>query len=262
MKGTVFFVIFCFIFSITKTQEVSRGFASSDADINLKTGNNIEKGFQPSTSYAFKPKNYNTTLERPPSYVYSKWLPGMTQNMNPIEAASDYNLNATNGNTTNIFDIKLIQDIEDTENGSLSNSTNSLNFTFESRNNLSGYRKKNKQLYSKGITHYFWDSVYVLFSCFREHWTEGVIDCVTARATTILDGLFGMDDKHNELLSKDVFGLFSHETDLEETPRQDIDDDGMPLSLVDEGDEEEEAEDYEQDEGTAVAKDSREGEIS
>jgi hypothetical protein len=114
--------------------------------------------------------------------------------------------------------------------------------------------KKTRTSYSRGITYYFWDTVFLILKCFKDHWKTGIIDCVTARASTMLDGLLGIGDTRRHQLLKQG-GLMPYDETLEETPRNE---EGLPLDEDDEEDQEEqEAYDEEEEEAT----DSREGEL-
>lgn len=111
--------------------------------------------------------------------------------------------------------------------------------------------KKTRTSYSRGITYYFWDTVFLVLKCFKDHWKTGVIDCMTARASTMLDDLLGIGGtRRHQLVNQG--GLMPYDEILEESPRNEK---GLPLEDDDEEDEEE------QDAYDEETTDSREGEL-
>ena len=114
--------------------------------------------------------------------------------------------------------------------------------------------KKTRTSYSRGITYYFWDTVFLFLKCFKDHWKTGIIDCVTARTSTILDGLLGIGGTRKHQLVNQG-GLMPYDEILEESPRNK---ERLPLDEDDDEDEEEEEEEDAYDDETT---DSREGEL-
>jgi hypothetical protein len=124
--------------------------------------------------------------------------------------------------------------------------------TTKSISNIRG--TKTRISYSKGITYYFWDTVFLILKCFKDSWKTGVVDCVTARASSMLEGLLGFGGtRRHQQVNQDGFQLMPYDEILEESPRNE---EGLPFDDDDEEEEEEEQETY--DEQTT---DSREGEL-
>jgi hypothetical protein len=122
----------------------------------------------------------------------------------------------------------------------------------ESTNRVS--KTKIRTSYSKGMSYYFWDTIFLILKCFKYHWKAGLVDCVTARASTLLDELLGTGaTRRQHLKDKEGNGLVPYQEVLEESPRND--EEGLQIEEDDEDDEEDE-DVY--DEGT---RDSSEGEL-
>jgi hypothetical protein len=104
------------------------------------------------------------------------------------------------------------------------------------------------------MSYYFWDTVFLILKCFKYHWKDGLVDCVTARASTLMDELLGTGaTRRQHLMDKEGNGLVPYQEVLEESPRNDEE----GLQIEEDDDEDEEDEDV-YDEGT---RDSSEGEL-
>jgi len=83
-----------------------------------------------------------------------------------------------------------------------------------------------------------------------------MVECVTARASTLLGGLLGIGGRRrHQLLNREGSELVPYDETLEESPRND--EEGLPI----EEDEEEEDEDEEEEVYDEGKTDSREGEV-
>jgi hypothetical protein len=113
---------------------------------------------------------------------------------------------------------------------------------------------KTRTSYSKGLTYYFWDTIFLVLKCFKYHWKTGLVDCVSARASTLLEGLLGIGTtRRQQAADKEGSGLLPYDEVLEESPRNDEE----GLQIEEDYEEDEEDEDV-YDEGT---RDSSEGEL-
>jgi hypothetical protein len=262
---------------LCKTAEIPEAHSTSETlkHEDIHSGNN--NVVQESNHFRFYQRNNSSTLQQLTPHTNTKWSPWTPiPNVNNLK----HNFSTQRDNTTN-SSIVNGTDIFTTGNNDVSNSTilqlivtnTTFNQTYLNRTNQidsannsqnflvtpssatvttmsNTYRNtKNRISYAKGITYYFWDSVYLILKCFKDHWMNGVVDCVTSRASTLLDGLLGIGStRRHQLLEKEGFELVPYNESLEESPRND---EGLAI----EDDDEDEEEVY--DEGNI---DSREGE--
>ena len=266
------------MFVLCKTAEIPKIDSAGEAASKPQNSHSGSSSFvQEPNEFRFHKKNDSSTSLIPP-HTNTKWSPWI-----PIQ--HEYNLKeSSSGQRGNILNASM----ENSGNGyignySVSNKTSveltlsnmNLNETFLNRTNqndtasinhnrpnyvatpssettksMSNVRnKKTRTSYSRGITYYFWDTVFFILKCLKDHWKTGVVDCVTARASTVLDVLLGIGGNGRHQLVNQS-GLIPYDEFLEETPRNE----GLPLDDDDEEEEEEEAYD---DETT----DSGEGEL-
>jgi hypothetical protein len=265
------------MFILCKTAEIPKAHSTSETLKNEGGNNNV---VQESNQFKFYQRNNNSPSEHIPPHTntkWSMWTPVPNGNMLNLpmqreNAATSSMVNGTNiiitgnndvRNSTNMeltvsnttFNHTLFNKANQTDPGTRNSNNQSYVVTpsSETINNVSNtYRNtRNRISYSKGITYYLWDTVYLILKCFKDHWKSGVVDCVTSRASTLLDGLLGIGStRRHQLLSKEGFELIPYDEILEESPRND---EGLAIG-EDEDDEEEEM----YDEGN---KDSGEGEL-
>ena len=267
---------FLCMFVLCKTAEIPQIHSAGEAASKPENSHSGSSSFlQESSEFRFHKKNDSSTSLIPP-HTNTKWSPW-------IPISHEYNLKeSSSGQRGNILNASM----ENTGNGyignySVSNKTSveltsfntTLNETFLNRTNqtdtsslihnrpnyvvtpssettksMSNVRnKKTRTSYSRGITYYFWDTVFLILKCFKDHWKTGVIECVTARASAML-GIGGT--KRHQLVNQG--GLVPYDEILEESPRNEED-----LPLDDDDDEEEEEQEAYDEETT----DSREGEL-
>jgi len=281
MEMSVKILYFLCLFMLCKTAEIPKIHSVEEAASKPENSYSGSSGFvQESNEYRFHKKNDSSASSLLPPHTNTKWSPWIPI---PHEYYLKENASVQRGNILNAS-------MENSGNGYIGNysvsnktiveltlSNMTLNETFLNKTNqtdtaslihnrpnyvvtpssqttktMSKVRdKKTRTSYSRGITYYFWDTVFLILKCFKDHWKTGVIDCVTARASTMLDGLLGIGDtRRHQLVNQG--GLMPYDEFLEESPRNE---EGLPL---DDDDEEEEEEQEVYDEETT---DSREGEL-
>lgn len=282
MEISVNTLYFLCMFLLCKTAEIPKIHSAGEAASKPENSHSGSSSFvQESNEFRFHKKNDSSTSLIPP-HTNTKWSPWI-----PIPHEDNLK-ESSSGKRGNILNASM----ENSGNGyignySVSNKTSvelmssnmTLNETFLNKKNqtdtasinhnrqnyvvtpssettksMSNVRnKKTRNSYSRGITYYFWDTIFLILKCFKDHWKTGVVDCVTARASTMLDSLLGIGGtKRHQLVNQS--GLMPYDEILEESPRNE---EGLPLD--DDDDEEEEEEEQEAyDEETS---DSREGEL-
>jgi len=281
MEMSVNTLYFLCMFVLCKTAEIPEIDSAGEAASKPKNSHSGSSSFaQESNEFRLHKINDSSTSLIPPqtNTKWSPWIPiSHEYNLKESSSAQRGNIlnasmeNSGNGYTGN-YSVSNKTSVELT----LSNMT--LNETFLNRTNqidtasvnhnrpnyvvtpssettksMSNVRnKKTRTSYSREITYYFWDTVFFILKCFKDHWKTGVVGCVTARASTVLDGLLGIGGtKRHQLVNQG--GLMPYDEILEESPRNE---EGLPLDDDDEEEEEEGDEAY--DEETT---DSREGEL-
>lgn len=278
MEVTVNTIYFICMFVLCKTTEIPKAYSSNETLINegIHSGNNV---VQESNQFKFYQKTNSSSSEHIPPHTNTKWspwtpIPGRYSLKHSLSMQRDNSTNSGMVNGTEIM-IAVKNDVRNSTNMEVKLSNTTFNQTLFNKANQSDpetinstnqsyvvtppseiiktvsntYRNtRNRISYSKGMTYYFWDTVYLILKCFKDHWKSGVVDCVTSRASTLLDGLLGIGTRNHQLLNKEGFELIPYDEILEESPRNDEE---LPLE-DDEGDE-----DVYDDEN----KDSREGEL-
>jgi hypothetical protein len=279
MEMSVNALYFLCMFILCKTDEIPKIHSAGEAASNSENSHSGRNSFvQESNEFRFHKKNDSSASSLIPPHTNTKWSPWIpipheynlkenssVQRGNILTASmensgngyignysvsnktsvtlSNMTLNETSLNKTNQTDAASL--IHNRPNYVVTPSSE----TIKSMSNVRD--KKTRTSYSRGITYYFWDTVFLISKCFKDHWKTGVIDCVTARASTMLDGLLGIGGtRRHQLVNQG--GLMPYDEILEETPRNE---EGLPL---DDDDEEEEDEQEAYDEDTT---DSREGEL-
>jgi hypothetical protein len=273
---------FLCMFILCKTAEIPKIYSAGEAASKPENSHSGSSSFvQESNEFRFHKKNDSATSLMPPhtNTKWSPWIPvpheynlkenSSVQRRNILNASTENSGNGYIGNysVSNKTSVELKLS-NTTLNETFLNKTNQTDTaslihnrpnyvvtpsskTTKSMSNVRG--KKTRTSYSRGITYYFWDTVFLILKCFKDQWKTGVIDCVTARATTMLDGLLGIGGTRRQQLVNQG-GLMPYGEILEETPRNE---EGLPLD-DDDDDEEEDEEQEAYDEETT---DSSEGEL-
>jgi hypothetical protein len=276
--------LLCKAAEVTQTHSISERLKPEDSQI----GNNSNIG--ETSQYRFYRKNDISGSEHVQSHTSTRWSP-----WTPIPGSHNikYNSSHQNGNVTNSSmdtDANVISDringtrnttkseeplSNGTFNGTYFNTTHQSTFlnydngshtvapSPEATSSVSKtHTTKTRKTYSKSMTYYFWDTIFLILKCFKHHWRTGLVDCVTARTSTLLEDLLGIGGTRREQLqlqlqlqNSDSNELMPYDEVLEETPRHD--EEGLQLADDDEGDEEDEEDEDVYDEGT---RDSSEGE--
>jgi hypothetical protein len=282
MEMSVNVLYFLCMFVLCKTAEIPKIYSAGEAASKSENSHGGSSSFvQESNEFSFHKKNDSSTPSLIPPHTNTKWSPWIpipheyylkenssVQRGNNLNASMENSGNGYIGNysVSNKSSVELTLS-NTTLNETFLNKTNqndtaSLNHnrpnyvvtpSSETTKSMANVRyKKTRTSYSRGITYYFWDTVFLILRCFKDHWKTGVIDCVTARASTMLDGLLGIGGtRRHELVNQG--GLMPYDEILEESPRNE---ERLPLDEDDDEEEEEEQEAY--DEETT---DSREGEL-
>jgi hypothetical protein len=280
MEISVNIIYFLCIFILCETAEIPKEHSTNETLKNEAIDSG--KSIQESNQFRFYQRNNNSSPEHVLPHTNTKWAPwtpvpdgnilkyNLFMRGDNVTVSSKLNgtiavitgnedlgnstdMELTASNTT--FDHTVLNNAKETDPATSSSNSHSYAVTPSSDSTKTvpdSYRNtRNRISYAKGITYYFWDTVYLILKCFKDHWKIGVIDCVTSRASTLLDGLLeiGSASRH-QFLSKEVFDLIPYDETLVESPRND---EGLPIE-VDEEDEEEDV----YDEGS---KDSGEGEL-
>jgi hypothetical protein len=272
------------MFILCKTAEIPKIHSAGEAASNPENSHSGSSIFvQESNEFRFHKKNDSSTTSLIPPHTNTKWSPWIPiphdynlkenssfQRRNILNASMENSGNGYIGNysVSNKTSVELTlsnMTLEETYlNKTNQTDTASLNHTrpnyvvtpsSETTKSMSNVRdKKTRTSYSRGITYYFWDTVFLILKCFKDNWKTGVIDCVTARASTMLDGLLGIGDtRRHQLVNQG--GLMPYDEVLIESPRNE---ERVPL---DEDDEEEEEEEEDQESYDEETTDSREGEL-
>jgi hypothetical protein len=265
----------CKTAEVTETHPVSETLKHKDYH---SVNNN---GTQESNQFRFYKRNDSSASEQIQPHTNTKWSPWIPiPNGHNLKYNSSYQKeNTTNSSTDGVVNIittgnngirnntKLEQTVSNvTLNETLLNVTHqsaSRNYNNQShvvtpssettKSMFNTHNTKNRITYSKGITYYFWDTIFLILKCFKDHWKTGVVDCVTARASTLLDGLLGIGGtRRHQILDKEGNELVPYNEVLQESPRNDEE----GLQMEDEDEDEEDDEVY--DEGN---RDSSEGEL-
>lgn len=272
------------MFILCKTAEIPKIHSAGEAASKPENSHSGSSSFvQESNEFSFHKKNDSSTPSLIPSHTNTKWSPWIpipheyylkenssVQRGNNLNASMENSGNGYIGNysVSNKSSVELtlsnmtlnetfLNKTNQTDTASLNHNTPNYVVTPSSETTKSMVNvryKKTRTSYSRGITYYFWDTVFLILKCFKDHWKTGVIDCVTARASTMLDGLLGIGGtRRHELVKQD--GLMPYNEILEESPRNE---ERLPLDEDDDDDEEEEEEQEAYDEETT---DSREGKL-
>jgi hypothetical protein len=281
MEISVNIIYFLCIFISCKTAEITQTHSVSDTLRHKDSHNANNSDTEGSNQLRFYKRNDVIASEQiqHSNTKWSPWIPipkghnlryntsNLKENIVTSSTESDDNIIATGNNaTTNNTEL------EDTVSNGTFNETSS-NATHQSAflndNNRShvvtsssestkrisnAHNAKTRISHSKGVTYYFWDTIFLILKCFKYHWKTGVVDCVTARASTLLEGLLGIGGtRRHQVLNKEQNELVPYNEILEETPRND---EGLEIGDDDEYEDEDEEDVY--DEGT---RDSSEGEL-
>jgi hypothetical protein len=271
------------VFLLCKAAEIPKIHSAGEAASTSENSHSGSSSFvQEYNEFGFRKKNDSSPSLLTPPHTNTKWSPwipiphdykpkenSLVQTGNILNASMENSGNAYNGNHSvsnktsveftwsNItLDETFLNKTNQTDTASINHQRQNYVVTpsSETTKNKSKVRgTKTLISYSRGITYYFWDTVFLILKCFKDHWKTGVIDCVTARASTVLDGLLGNGDRRQQLVNQSGVELMPYGEFLEETPRNE---EGLPLDDDDEEEEEEDQEAY--DEETS---DSREGEL-
>jgi hypothetical protein len=284
MEMNVNTLYFLCTFILCKTAEIPKIHSAGEAASNPENSDSGSSSFvQEYNEFRFHKKNDSSPSSLIPPHTNTKWSPwipiphdyipkeiSLVQKGNILNASmensgNEYIGNNSISNKTSVeFTLSNMTLNETFLNKTNQTDTASINHRIpnyvvtpssEMTKNKSNVRDtKARVSYSRGITYYLWDTVFLILKCFKDHWKTGVIDCVTARASTMLDGLLGIGgNTRHQLVNQSGAGWMPYNAILEETPRNEEE---LPLDDDDEDEDEEEQEAYD-DETT----DSREGEL-
>jgi hypothetical protein len=267
---------------LCKTAEIPKTYSAREE--TSETGNShsvSSNSVQEPNVFRFYKQNDSSTSTQIPPHTNTKWsswipIPHGNNLKDNVSVRKESTLNASLGNAGNVnrnnntvsnktgveftlsntaLNDTFLDKANQTDTASINHNNRSYVVTpsSETTKGMSNTRNtKTRAPYAKGITYYFWDTVFLILKCFKDHWKTGIVDCMTARATTMLDGLLGLGSRRrHQLASKGEFELMPYDEILEESPRNDEE----GLALDEDEEEEEEQEVY--DDTT----DSREGEL-
>jgi hypothetical protein len=260
------------MFILCKTAEITQTHSLSETlkqkDFHSENNSDIEG----SNKFKFYKRNDIIASEQIQPHTNTKWSPWTPipngHNLRYNTSTNDVNIIAAGNNATR-NNTKLEETVsKGTFNKTFSNTTHQSAFTnnnnrshvvtssSESTKSISNtHNAKPRISHSKGMTYYFWDAILLILKCFKYHWKTGMVDCVTARASTLLEGLLGIGGtRRHQVLNKEQNELMPYNEVLEETPRND--EEGLQIGEDDEYEDEDEEDVY--DEGN---RDSSEGEL-
>lgn len=281
MEISVNITYFLCLFILCKTAEISQTHSASETlkykDFQSENNSDTEG----SNQFRFHKRNDITASEQTQPHTNTKWSPwtpipnghnlryNTSNQKENITSVKEINVNiVAAGNNATRNNTELEQTVSNaTINETFPNTTQqsaSTNYnnrshvvtsSSESTKSISNtYNTKTRISHSKGMTYYFWDTIFLILKCFKYHWKTGMVDCVTARASTLLEGLLGIGGtRRHQMLNKEPNELEPYEV-LQETPRND--EEGLQIGDDDEYEDEEEEDVY--DEGI---RDSSEGEL-
>jgi hypothetical protein len=272
------------MFILCRTAEITKLHSASEAVLKPENSHSGSSSFvQESNEFGFYKKNDSSTPSLIQPHTNTKWSPwipiphgynlkdnstiqkGNTPNASTENSADDYIGNNSVSNKTDVeFTLSnstlketFLNKTNQTDTATINNNKQSYVVTpsSETTKSLSNVRNtKTRISYPKGITYYFWDTVFLILKCFKDHWKTGIVDCMTARASTMWEGLLGIvGTGRHPILNKGGFELMPYDEILEESPRNE---EGLPL------DDDDEEEDEEQDVYDEETTDSREGELA
>jgi hypothetical protein len=270
------------MFILCKAAEIPNMYSARESASEADKSHSGSSSFlKESNEFRFYKKNDNSTSSLIPPHTNTKWSPwipiphghnlkdnssiqkGNTLNASMENSGNDYIGNNSISNKTDVefalsnatLNETLLNKTNQTDTASINNNKQSYFVTpsSETTKSLSNMRHTKTRIpYAKGITYYFWDTVFLILKCFKDHWKTGIVDCMTARASTALGDLLGIGGtRRHQILNKGGFQLMPYDEILVESPRNEEE---LPL---DEDEEEDEEEVYD-DETT----DSREGEFA
>lgn len=286
MEISVSIIYFLCMFILCKTAEITQTHSVSEMQKHKDSHSANNSDTEGSNQFRFYKRNDILVAEQTQPHTNTKWSPwtpipnghnlrynttNLKENAVTSIVESDVNIIVAAGNNATRNNTKLEQTVSNgTFNEIFSNTTyqsasadynnrsHVVTSSSESTKSISNtHNTKTRISHSKGMTYYFWDTIFLILKCFKYHWKTGVVDCVTARASTLLEGLLGIGgNKRHQLLNKEQNELMPYDEVLEESPRND--EEGLQIGEDDEYEDEDGDEEDVYDEGT---RDSSEGEL-
>jgi hypothetical protein len=271
---------------LCKTAEITQTNSASETLKHKDSQSSNNSDIEGPNQFRFYKRNDILSSEQTQPHTNTKWTPWtpIPNGHNLRYNISDENENGANSSTSSHVNIiaagndvtrnntKLGQTVSNgthneiflntTQNQSASTSYNNRGHVITSssesiKSPSNTHNTKPRISHSKGMTYYFWDTIFLILKCFKYHWKTGVVDCVTARASTLLEELLGIGgNRRHQMLDKEGNELAPYNEVLEESPRND--EEGLQIGEDDEDEYEDEDENDVYEEGT---RDSSEGEL-
>jgi hypothetical protein len=265
---------------LCKTAEITQTHSASETLKHKDSHSANNSDTEGPNQFRFYKRNDIASSEQIQPHTNTKWTPWTpipnghnlryntsNQNENAVNSStgSDVNIIATANNATGnntklqqtaskgIYNETFSNTTHQSASTSYNNESQVVTPSSESTKGVSNiHNTKTRISHSKGMTYYFWDTIFSILKCFKYHWKTGVVDCVTARASTLLEELLGIGGtRRHQTLDKEGNELVPYNELLVESPRND--EEGLQIGEDDEYDEEDGDE-----EGT---RDSSEGEL-